>query len=129
MVGAVKELKLAERRAMGALETAVLSCLWSAPKPLTPGEVIGAMDDAPAYTTIMTILTRLWQKQLVTREARGRAFEYQPVVSESELAAQRMRATLMAASNKQDALSHFVGALSKREEWALRKILEDLEHR
>ena len=119
---------MAERRAMGALEHTVLSCLWRAGGPLTPGEVVEAMDDPPAYTTIMTILTRLWQKGLVERESRGRAYAYRPLVGESELAARRMRATLEATSNRQDALSHFVGTLTKREERALRKILDDLDH-
>lgn len=118
---------MAERRAMGALEMTVLTCLWRADDALTPAGVIESMDDPPAYTTIMTILTRLWQKGLVGREQRGRAFAYHPLVSEAELAAQRMRATLLAASDRQDALSHFVGTLTKREERALRKILDDLE--
>jgi predicted transcriptional regulator len=120
---------VAERRAMGALETTVLTCLWRSKNALTPAEVIEAMDDPPAYTTVMTILTRLWQKGLVGREMRGRAFAYQPLVSEAELAAQRMRATLLAASDRQDALSHFVGTLTKREERALRQILGDLDPR
>ncbi len=117
---------MAERRAMGALESTVLACLWRAGSPLTPGEVTSAIEDPPAYTTVMTILTRLWQKGLVSRETRGRAFAYQPLVTEAELAARRMRATLSATSDRQDALSHFVGALSKREERALRKILDEL---
>lgn len=120
---------MGERRAMGALESTVLACLWQAESPLTPGEVTDAIDDPPAYTTIMTILTRLWQKGLVGREPRGRAFAYQPLVTEAELAARRMCATLSATSDRQDALSHFVGALSKREERALRRILADLDKR
>lgn len=120
---------MAERRAMGTLESGVLACLWRAGTPLTPGEVIDAIDDPPAYTTIMTILTRLWHKGLVRREERGRAFAYEPLVTEAELAAQRMRATLNGTSDRQDALSHFVGTLSKRDERALRKILDDLERR
>ena len=118
---------MAQRRAMGALERTVLACLWRADGPLTPGEVVEGIDDPPAYTTIMTILTRLWQKGLVDREPRGRAFAYRPLISESELAAQRMRATLEATSDRNGALSHFVDALSKREERALRKILDDLD--
>lgn len=120
---------MAERRAMGALEATVLTCLWRSDDALTPSEVIEAMDDPPAYTTVMTILTRLWRKGLVGRELRGRAYAYQAVVSEAELAAQRMRATLLKASDRQDALSHFVGTLTKREERALRRILGDLEDR
>lgn len=114
---------------MGALENIVLSCLWRAKGALTPGEVVEAIDDPPAYTTIMTILTRLWNKGLVERESRGRAYAYRPLVGESELAARRMRATLEATSDRQGALSHFVGTLSKREERALRKILDDTDRR
>lgn len=114
---------------MGALENLVLSCLWRAKDALTPGEVVDAIDDPPAYTTIMTILTRLWHKGLVERESRGRAYAYRPLVGESELAARRMRATLEATSDRQDALSHFVGTLSKREERALRKILDAPDRR
>jgi len=113
---------------MGALESSVLACLWQADAALTPGEVLEAIEDAPAYTTIMTILTRLWQKGLVDRELRGRAFAYRPLVGESELAARRMRATLEATSDRRGALSHFVGSLSKREERALRKILNELDN-
>ena len=120
---------MAERRAMGALENNVLSCLWRAKDALTPGEVVEAIDDPPAYTTIMTILTRLWNKGLVERESRGRAYAYRPLVGESELAARRMRATLEATSDRQGALSHFVGTLSKREERALRKILDTTDRR
>ena len=110
---------------MGALENIVLTALWRAKDALTPGEVVETIDDPPAYTTIMTILTRLWHKGLVEREARGRAYAYRPLVGEAELAARRMRATLESTSDRQDALSHFVGTLSKRDERALRKILDD----
>ena len=112
---------------MGALEAEVLSRLWAGGSPMTPADVVDAMDDPPAYTTVMTILTRLWQKGLVERETRGRAFAYRPVVGEAELAARRMRALLEAASNREAALSHFVGSLTKREERVLRKILGDLK--
>lgn len=115
------------RRAMGALEAEVLAHLWASPGPLTPGEVREAMADPPAYTTVMTILTRLWRKGLVERQPRGRAYAYQPVVSEAELAAQRMKATLDTTRDRAAALSRFVGGLSRREERVLRKILDDLD--
>ena len=118
---------MADRRAMGALEAEVLAVLWSASGWLTPAEVIEGMQDPPAYTTVMTILTRLWGKGLVERESRRRAFAYRPLVGEAELAARRMRATLDAASNREAALSHFVGTLSKRDERALRRIIEELD--
>ena len=118
---------MARRRAMGALEAEVLARLWSAKDAMTPANVVEAMDDPPAYTTVMTILTRLWQKGLVERGSRGRAYAYRPVLDEAEFAAQKMRASLEAASNREAALSHFVGTLSRREERALRRIITELE--
>ena len=118
---------MTSRRAMGALEAEVLSHLWAGEGWLTPAEVVDAMEDPPAYTTVMTILTRLWRKGLVERQSRGRAYAYRPVVGEAEFAAQKMRATLDAASNREAALSHFVGTLSKRDERALRRIIEELK--
>lgn len=112
---------------MGSLEREVLSRLWAATGPLTPGEVAAGMVSPPAYTTVMTILTRLWRKSLVTREPRGRAFAYTPLVTEGEYAAAQMRASLEAASNREEALSHFVGTLTKREEHALRRVIAELD--
>lgn len=117
---------MAPRRATGELESDVLSLLWAADAPLTPGEVLERLDADIAYTTAMTILSRLWQKDLVTREQRGRAFAYAPLVGEAELAAQRMQASLTRASDREAALSRFVGSLSKKDERTLRKIIDDL---
>lgn len=115
------------RRAMGELESEVLSLLWAADAPLTPGEVLERLDGSSlAYTSAMTILTRLWQKGLVSREQRGRAFAYQPIVSEAEFVAQRMQATLERSTDREAALSRFVGSLSKKDERTLRGIVGDL---
>lgn len=116
-----------KRRAMGALEREVLSRLWASKTSMTPAEVTARLENAPAYTTVMTILTRLWRKGLVSREARGRAFAYSPLVTEGEYAARQMRASFEAASNREEALSHFVGALTKREERALRRVIAELD--
>lgn len=112
---------------MGALEREVLTRLWASKTPLTPAEVAAGMASPPAYTTVMTILTRLWRKSLVSREPRGRAFAYTPLVTEGQYAARQMRASLEAASNREDALSHFVGTLTKREERALRRVIAELD--
>jgi predicted transcriptional regulator len=113
-----------ERREMGALEHEVLSELWALGEPATPADVLDALDTNLAYTTIMTILTRLWEKDLVTRERRGRAYAYTPALTEAELTARRMRETLAAASDQKAALSRFVGTLSAREARSLRALLE-----
>lgn len=112
---------------MGELESAVLAQLWAAGEPLTPAGVRDGLGDELAYTTVMTILIRLWKKGLVERERRGRAYAYRPVVTEAELTARRMRAMLDRSRDREGALSRFVGALPEREERALRRILAELD--
>jgi len=120
---------MTERREMGALEHDVLSELWALGEPATPAVVLDALGTGLAYTTVMTILTRLWEKGLVTRKRSGRAYAYSPAVTEAELTARRMRSTLAAASDQKAALSRFVGSLSAREARTLRTLLEGGDRR
>ena len=115
-----------KRRPMGSLESEVLAALWSADRPLNPGDVLEVAGIDVAYTTVMTILSRLWQKGLVDRERSGRAYVYTPRISEADLAASRMHEQLARAGDREAALGRFVGALSRRDERILRKLLDGL---
>lgn len=115
------------RRGTGELESEVLAILWATDDALTPRQVLDNLGRDIAYTTAMTILSRLWQKGLVGREKRGRAFAYRPTVTEAELAAERMQATLARTSDREGALARFVGGLSKGDERALRQLLEEMD--
>jgi predicted transcriptional regulator len=112
---------------MGSLEAEVLEVLWRADGSLTPAEVGDALDADLAYTTVMTILSRLWQKGLAERAKRGRAFAYSALVSEPDLAATRMRAVLTGTSDHTATMSRFVEALDPREAAALRALLDETE--
>jgi predicted transcriptional regulator len=102
----------------------VLRCVWAAEKPLSPGEVRGAIDADVAYTTTMTVLTRLWEKGLLTRERDGRAYRYSAAVGEAAHAAGRMEAALAAATDREAALGHFVDSLTPSDAAALRELLD-----
>ena len=65
---------VSERRADGALETDILGVLWAASGPLTPAEVNDRLDSGLAYTTVLTVLARLWTKGLLERTRQGRAY-------------------------------------------------------
>jgi predicted transcriptional regulator len=117
-------VSMSERRPLGSLETAVLECLWAADGPLAPREVLDQVDPDLAYTTVVTILTRLTDKGLVTRERAGRSFVYQPEITEADLVAGKMSAALAAAGDRQATLSRFVEGLSKREARNLRALLD-----
>jgi predicted transcriptional regulator len=115
---------MSDRRPMGALEAEVLGVLWDHQTALTPAQVMAAIDGDLAYTTVMTILARLWKKGLVERERAGRAYAYRPVVTEADLAAQRMRATLDATTDQVAVLSRFVQGLSAKDARKLRRLLD-----
>jgi predicted transcriptional regulator len=83
------------QKPLGELEAAVLSALWGSASPLSVREVLARVKRQPAlaYTTVLTVLDRLHDKGLVTREKEGKAFLYRPRVSrEAWLGEQAARA-------------------------------------
>jgi predicted transcriptional regulator len=111
----------------GELEAHVMDVLWSSDGPMTPREVQDVVSTARrplAYTTVMTILVRLWEKGMLTREEQGRAFTYEPVVGREEWTAQRMRDLLDESGDRAAALTHFVGSIGAREATQLRRALD-----
>ena len=111
--------------ARGELEAMVLDGLWGQDGWLTPGEMqalVGARRRL-AYTTIMTTMSRLWEKGRLDRRRRGRAFEYHPVMSRPEYAATRMAEFLEAAGDQRSALTQFVSAMHEHELAELRRVM------
>jgi predicted transcriptional regulator len=113
------------RRADGALETDVLRALLNIDRPASPSDVIEDMCTNLAYTSIATILGRLCDKGLATRKRAGRAYKYEAASSEADLTAQRLRAILHAASDRQSALAGFAEALDPADAAQLFAILND----
>ncbi|MGW4024898.1 BlaI/MecI/CopY family transcriptional regulator, partial [Streptomyces sp. NPDC005009] len=66
------------RRGQGELEALVLAALREADGPATAGWVQERLGGGLAYTTVITILTRLLAKGVVTRERTGRSFAWTP---------------------------------------------------
>ena len=112
------------RRAAGELEAAALAALQSAGTPLTPAQVRDALQGDLAYTTVVTILSRLHAKGVLTRLRVGRAYSYAPVADEPGLAARRMRGVLDAEADREAVLARFVSDLSSEDEQVLRRMLE-----
>jgi len=74
----------------GELEFAVLECLWN-DGPLTTRDVhdrIG-LPRSLAYTTILTVLQRLYKKGLVGREEVGSSHLYAAIASREEFSSAR----------------------------------------
>ncbi|MFJ2173069.1 BlaI/MecI/CopY family transcriptional regulator [Streptomyces sp. NPDC101062] len=111
------------RRGQGELEAQVLAALRQAPGPVTAAWVQERLGGDLAYTTVMTILTRLQAKRAVTRERAGRSFEWRAASDEAGLAALRMRKVLDGETDREAVLARFVTALSPDDERLLRDLL------
>ena len=112
------------RRGAGELEAAALAVLQAAGHPLTPGEVREQLGGL-AYTTVVTILSRLHAKGVLDRHKAGRAFRYAPVADEPGLAARRMARVLDGEADREAVLARFVSGLSSADEDMLRRMLGD----
>ncbi len=73
--------------ALGPLEAEVMAVLWQAEAPVSVRAVADRLnaDRTPplAYTTVMTVLSRLAGKGILVREQQGRGFVYTPVVADT----------------------------------------------
>ena len=114
---------------MGELESAVMTELWEAGRPLTVREVYEALSAhrSLAYTTVMTVLDRLAKKDMVTQRRDGRAFHYAPRSTREQLTAELMLDALGDSTDPETrvaALQHFVGQVSPGEAAAIRAALD-----
>ena len=112
----------------GELEARIMDILWRSEAPMTPRDVHDVLArnhrTRLAYTTVMTILVRLWDKGMLDRQPQGRAFAYSPVSDRETWTAERMRDLLRAAGDGGTALVHFVQSMDAREKQQLRRALE-----
>ncbi|MBV7700484.1 BlaI/MecI/CopY family transcriptional regulator [Streptomyces sp. TRM70350] len=113
----------ARRRGQGELEAQVLSALREADGPATAGWVQERLGGDLAYTTVITILTRLLAKGAVTRERAGRSFAWTAASDQAGLAARKMRRLLDAESDREAVLASFLTGLGPDDERLLRELL------
>lgn len=110
------------RRAPGRLEDEVIVTLAANDAAMTTGEVLAQLGGSLAYTTVMTTLTRLYDKGRLTRELVGRSFAY-TLTRPEERVARAMSAVLEDSQNRDRALASFVAALDPDDIPVLRRLL------
>jgi predicted transcriptional regulator len=111
-------------RRPGGLEQEVLAVLAAAGEPLTPAQVQEALGDGLAYTTVMTAMSRLHAKGILSRERVGRAFAY-CWLDASTLAARRMHRLLETGDDRAAVLARFVAELGPEDGQLLEELLAD----
>jgi predicted transcriptional regulator len=111
---------------LGPLEQRLLEVLWERGNA-TVRELIDGPSSDLAYTTVMTTLDRLFKKNLLTREAEGRAFRYTPRFTREELhrqaAGEAFRQLLNASPVSTLPLSYLVEIVTERDV----QLLDDLK--
>lgn len=115
---------MAIRRGPGRLEQEVLQILSTAPHPLTPGEVRTRLDEDLAYTTVMTVLSRLTDKGTAVREPQGRGYAYSAVTDPAAQVAAAMHRA-MAGNDHEAVLARFVRSLSPADEQLIARLLTE----
>ncbi len=108
---------------LGALQTKVLEAL-SKRGPSTVREVNDVLRGKFAYTTVMTVLGRLYDKGLVGREQQGKGYLYTPRYSVAELRDKMAKYLVdgMVEDFGDVALAHFAGALDRLDRARLAKL-------
>jgi predicted transcriptional regulator len=110
---------------LGPLEQRLLEALWLRGNA-TVRDVVDENCQDLAYTTVMTTLDRLFKKNLLTREAEGRAFRYKPRFTREELhrevAGEALQQLLDASPASSLPLSYLVEVLTKGDA----QLLDDL---
>lgn len=78
---------------LGPLEAEVMRTLWSAAQPMTVRAVLDALNRGRspvlAYTTVMTVMARLTDKEALRRRRQGRGYVYEPAVPDTAALAVR----------------------------------------
>ena len=107
-----------DTRISGELQTQLMAALWR----LGAGTVEQVRSEIPpryrgAYTTVQTVLNRLAERGLLSRQKVGNAIEYRPKVSEADYLLRSIASTLSGASvrARQVALARLIADLDKEE--------------
>lgn len=112
--------------ALGPLEAELLAVLWAAGGWLSAPEVHEKLASVRTvgYTTVSTVLIRLWHKGHLERVRDGRAFAYRPVQTKQQFTAARMAGLLTGIDDRPGALSWFINLLGADERDQLRRLLK-----
>jgi predicted transcriptional regulator len=113
----------------GELQIQLMSAMWR----LGAGTVEQVRAELPpryqgAYTTVQTVLNRLAERGLLSRQKVGNAIEYRPKISEADYLSRSIARTLAGASSgaRQAALARLIADLDKGELSELQRLARDV---
>ncbi len=115
----LKRLRRGEDKFLGSLEAQVMDRVWSR-RSATVRDIVEdlAKTRQLAYTTVMTIMTRLHEKGLLRRSRDGKTYRYRPALTREQFRARLSRDLVrgLVAEFGDVALAAFVAALDEVDE-------------
>jgi predicted transcriptional regulator len=111
---------------LGTLERKTLDAVWRLGRARV-SDVRSALEQRAAYTTVMTVLDRLYKKGVLDRQREGRAYVYSAVASpdqiQSSVAMSLLRRLLGTREKAAPVLSNLVDTVGERD----RRLLDELD--
>lgn len=73
-------------KVLGPLEAQVMLAMWAAKRPVSVRDLLERINEKRAqqlaYTTVMTVMSRLVEKDVLRRRKEGRSYVYEPVAND-----------------------------------------------
>lgn len=111
---------------LGKLESAIMDLIWKHAEPVTVPEVhrsLGKTRDL-AYTSTMTVMSRLCEKGLLKRSEDRRPYTYWAALTREDYSAGLMVGVLHELGNRKAVLLRFVEKISREDAVLLRDLFE-----
>lgn len=114
------------KRKQGELEASVMNCLWDSPEGLSSQQILDLLgNDKLAITTVLTVLSRLGEKSLVTRKHDGgRRLLFQAILTREAHTASLLLGAMEKSANPAMVFSHFTSGLTPNQLAELKAALD-----
>jgi predicted transcriptional regulator len=116
----ISDFKPAEQglnKILGPLEHEVMSIIWNKDDEVTVRDVFDALNQVKdiAYTTVMTIMSRLATKQLLSKRKSGKTMYYTAAISEAMFTGEAVGSVIdsLMEDFADEAMAHFVAKVNK----------------
>ncbi|MEO8425264.1 MAG: BlaI/MecI/CopY family transcriptional regulator [Actinomycetota bacterium] len=113
---------------LGPLERSIMEVVWDRDDDVTVRDLLDTPDTRElAYTTVMTVMDRLWRKGLLSRGRAGRAYVYRFRITREQYVSGLVGQVLASAQDRRTVLLGFVRGVSESDREELRKLIRKVE--
>lgn len=124
-------IKRVTGKVLGELETEVMAIVWRQKGNISVKDVTEILEKRRqiAYTTVMTIMSRLADKGVLTRHLSGTSYLYKPRVTKQQFVAKAVHGIFSSAVSTlgEEVLAHFIKEINKTSPRKRKELIKMLE--